>query len=192
MIAYLKGTIIIKGDNFIVIEAHDVGYKVFVTNYLLNNCQIDEHIEVYTHHNIKEDSLDLYGFQTQEDLALFQKLISISGVGPKTGLAVFAVASASDIKSAIVNGDSSILKKVSGIGGKTADRIVLELKNKLDGIVGVNIKSQEQLTADTDVLEALNSLGYSSSQAREAIQKIDTEITDTSAKVKAALKYLSK
>jgi holliday junction DNA helicase RuvA len=192
MIAYLKGKIINKNTNFIIINTNDIGYKIFVGEQILYKYNSGDQIEVFTYQHIREDTLDLYGFLTQDELNLFEKLISISGVGPKTGLGAFAVASVSDIKSAIVNGDSSILKKVSGIGGKTADRIVLELKNKLDGIVGVNIKSSEDLNTHSDAIEALIGLGYSNNQAKEALEQVDKNIKDISEKIKIALKYLGK
>ena len=120
-----------------------------------------------------------------------EQLISISGIGPKTALGVFAIASPQDIISAIVNQDASILKKVSGIGSKTAERIVLELKNKVVPSAGMgDLKSKEEMGADSDAVEALVSLGYSAGQAREALRKVPAEIMDISEKVREALKNI--
>ncbi|MBT7007049.1 Holliday junction branch migration protein RuvA, partial [Candidatus Falkowbacteria bacterium] len=138
-----------------------------------------------------EDALMLFGFKNYDQLQLFELLISISGVGPKTALGVFAVAEPADIKSAIVNEDASVLKKVSGIGAKTAERIVLELKNKVTGDFG-EIKTKEELSGDVDSIEALVSLGYSANDAREALKQVDKTITNPSDKVREALKYLGK
>jgi len=192
MIAYLRGKINFKADNFLIIENNGIGYKVFISEKVLAEKNINDEIELFTYHNIREDAMDLYGFLSFEELDLFGKLISVSGIGPKTGLGVFAIAEVKDIKSAIINQDATILKKVSGIGAKTAERIVLELKNKISGVIGVDIKSQAEMTIDTDAIEALESLGYQGSQAREALQKVPAEVTDAGERVKMALKFLGK
>jgi Holliday junction DNA helicase RuvA len=191
MIAFISGKIKYKSQAFLVVENAGIGYKIFVGAKILSKYQVDDSIEIHTYQNVKEDCLDLYGFLSLEALDLFEKLISVSGIGPKTALAVFAMADIKDIKSAIINGDSSILKKVSGIGAKTAERIVLELKNKLGGLVGVDLKSREELDLDNSALEALVSLGYSAGQAREALKSVPAEVSDVSDKVKAALQYLA-
>lgn len=191
MISYIEGTIMLKGSLFIIINNHGIGYKVYVGERVLETTVLNQTIQLYTYQNVREDTLDLYGFAQIDELDLFEKLISVSGIGPKTALGVFAVASLSDIVSAIVNQDPAILKKVSGIGSKTAERVVLELKNKLDGLTGVTMKSKETMAEDSDALEALLSLGYPQAQAQQALQSIDPTITDISEKVKAALKELA-
>ncbi len=190
MIAYLKGEIIKKQETYLIVETGGIGYKVFVTTEIVSQAEEGEIIELYIHQQVKEDVLDLYGFVKWSQLELFKLLISISGVGPKTALGVFAAADINDIRSAILNEDATILKSVSGIGAKTAERIVLELKNKISGLVGVDgIKSKDQMTADTDAVEALTALGFSVSQAREALKKVDNKL-NASDKVKEALKLL--
>jgi len=193
MIASLRGTIKYKRESFLVLENQGIGYKVYVPESVLISKEAGSEIELYTYQHVREDALQLFGFLTLEELDLFEKLISVSGVGPKTGLNVFSVASVKDIKSAIVNENPNILKKVSGIGAKTAERIVLELKNKIAALVGYDgIKTAEELDVDSDVVDALVSLGYPPRQAQEALKKIDPGIKDSGAKVKAALKYLTK
>lgn len=193
MIASINGIIKYKRDNFLVLENQGLGYKVFVPdNVLLANANGAE-LELFTYQHVREDAVQLFGFVSLEELELFEKLISVSGVGPKTGMNAFSVASAKDIKSAIVNEDPAILKKVSGIGAKTAERIVLELKNKMAVLVGRDgIKTSEEMNADSDVVDALVSLGYQPRQVQEALKKVDVTIKDSGAKVKAALKYLTK
>lgn len=191
MIAYITGTILAKNDNSLILKTSDLGYKVFVSKKVLYENQVNDSLELFTYEHIREDLRDLFGFVDLADLQLFEKLISVSGVGPKTALAIFSEASGNDIKSAIIHGDSSILKKVSGIGGKTADRIVLELKNKLEGLVGINIKSKDELTIDSDAMEALTSLGYPANQAREALKKVSPDINKLEERVREALKFLS-
>ena len=191
MIAYIKGTIKSKGEGFLVVENVGLGYKVFVPADILLKTKTEDDIELNTYQHVREDALMLFGFEKIEQLRLFEQLISISGVGPKTGLAVFAEAEAADIVSAIVNGDASILKKVSGIGAKTAERIVLELKNKVDASISpADLKTGEELVGLGDVVEALVSLGYSAQQAKDALKKVDPNITDIGEKVRAALKQL--
>lgn len=193
MIAYLEGEILQKKANYFIIKTNQgVGYKVFVSNSILLEYQEGKSIQLYTYQHVRENDLLLFGFTSTVDLDLFELLITISGVGPKTALGVFAVATVSDVKSAIINEDSSVLKKVSGIGGKTADRIVLELRNKVDGLVGVDgIKSSLELSTDSDVLDALTSLGYSTYQASEALRNVDSSVSELEEKIKQALKYLS-
>ena len=175
-----------------VVENNGLGYKVFVPADVLLQIKIDQEIELHTYQHVREDALQLFGFRRYEELRLFEQLISVSGVGPKTAMAVFGVASVQDIISAIVNNNADILKKVSGIGAKTAERIVLELKNKILPCASVaQIKSTEELGADADVVEALVGLGYSNFQVREALKKVDLEIKDIGEKVKAALKILN-
>jgi len=191
MLSFIKGNVKLKTEQFIIIENNGIGYKVFAPINILHEVMEGDQIELYTYQHVREDALMLFGFKDYSQLQLFELLISISGVGPKTGLGVFAVAGVDDIKSAIVNQDASVLKKVSGIGAKTAERIVLELKNKVSGTFE-EIKSKQEMAGDVDAIEALVSLGYPINQAREALQQVDAEITDSGEKVRAALKYLSK
>ncbi|OGF31038.1 Holliday junction DNA helicase RuvA, partial [Candidatus Falkowbacteria bacterium RIFOXYC2_FULL_36_12] len=190
--AYIKGTIIDLGNNFLIIENQGLGYKVYSTNQLIQSSQLGQDIAVFLHHNLKEDSSDLYGFVTKQELLLFQQLISVSGIGPKTALGVFAVSSVLDIHSAIASQDSSMLKKVSGIGAKTADRIILELKNKISFLDDSSLKSSAQMEANSDAIDTLTALGYSTEQARQALSQIPNETSDLSEKIKLALQYLTK
>ena len=193
MIASLRGVIIQKKENFIVLENNGVGYKIFVPEIILAEKNLNDEAFFYIYQQVREAELNLFGFLESAELDLFEKLISVSGIGPKTALGVFAVASLADLKSAIVNQDSSVLKKVSGIGAKTADRIVLELRNKIDGLIGVDgVKSSEEMETDTEAIDALASLGYQVRQAREALAQIDKDIQDSSEKVRAALKFLTR
>lgn len=192
MIAFISGKIKLKAENFIILENSGVGYKVFVSPEILNKVNLGEPLELYTYQHVREDALQLFGFNNYNELRLFEQLISVSGVGPKTALAIFNVASVGDIVSAIVSADASVLKKVSGIGAKTAERIVLELKNKVMPVFSSDgIKSAVELGSDADAVEALVSLGYSVNQAREALKKVEATIKDAGQRVKAALKMLN-
>ncbi|MBI5254432.1 Holliday junction branch migration protein RuvA [Candidatus Falkowbacteria bacterium] len=190
MIAYIKGKIKFKGENFVVLENNGIGYQIFIPQELLLKIEIGDAMEFFMHQHVREDALQLFGFATAEELKLFELLISISGIGPKTGLGVLSVAKVGDIKSAIINQDASILKKVSGIGAKMAERIILELKNKVAGIVGVgDIKSKEEMGADADAIDALVALGYAREKAREVLKKTNSDL-DIGERVKEALRII--
>jgi len=191
MISYLRGKVINKSLNYAIIEVAGIGYQVFAGENFLNEIKNGTEIEVYTHHQVREEASDLYGFKNIEDLELFELLLTVSGVGPKSALGVISMASANDIKEAIIRGDANLLTKVSGIGKKTAERLVLELKTKvLRGASGTMINSSS--LAGSDEIDALMSLGYSLSEARSAFNLVDPAITDSGERVKAALKKMVK
>lgn len=192
MLAYLKGKVLAKTNNYLILETAGVGYQVFVGENFLAELRVGEEREFYLHHRVREDVSDLYGFKNIDDLGLFELLLSVSGVGPKSALAVLSLTNPDDIKEAIIRGDASLLTKVSGIGKKTAERLVLELKNKV-----MRVSSGATLTGSVanslgDELDALMSLGYAMNESREALNKVEASITSTSGRVKAALKYLAR
>lgn len=191
MISYLRGKIISKALNYAIVEVADIGYQVFVGENFLAELKNDTTAEIFIHQQIREDANDLYGFKTLEDLELFGSLLSVSGVGPKSALGVISMASAGDIKEAIIRGDANLLTKVSGIGKKTAERIVLELKTKVLRSSGGSGLLTSGL-AGSDEIDALMSLGYSLSEARTAFNLVDPALTDSGERVKAALKKMAK
>ena len=191
MISHLQGTIIFRGNTHVVLSVGGVGYKVFVTAETMDKLAsiADKPISFWTYLAVRENALDLYGFPSQETLAFFELLLTVSGIGPKTALSILNVASVKTLRSAVVMGDPGHLTKISGIGRKNAEKIVMELKNKVEeGDLEDTANAQEE----SDALEALKGLGYSERQAREALKKLDKKITDTGDKVKQALKQLGK
>lgn len=193
MISYLKGTILQKGANFVILLVGGVGYKVFVEPTRCLELEKDSEQEMYTHQHVREDCLDLYGFNSLAELQMFELLLTISGIGPKSALGVIAIASLADIKDSIARGDSSLLVKVSGIGKKTAERVVLELRDKIDHLTIINIgvgEASGQGLASSDEMDALMALGYSMQQAREALRAVDPTITDSGERIRAALKNI--
>jgi len=192
MISFLRGKILYKGTNHIVIDVRDVGYKVFVNSAALSEAAEGGQAEFHIHQHVKEDALDLYGFRNREELEMFELLLSISGVGPKSALGVLLVGKVGDIKESIARGDSSLLTKVSGIGKKTAERIVLELREKVGKmVIGEQIGTGgTSISTGGDEIDALMSLGYSLQQAREALRKVDPSITDTGKRIKEALRSI--
>lgn len=191
MISYIKGKIIFRTENFIIISTGNVGYKVFVMSDL---SEVGQEIELFTYLNVREDALTLYGFSEYKELDLFEHLISISGIGPKAGMGILSLADPETIKIAIAKGDSSILTRVSGIGKKTADRVVLELRNKFSSLDSDDVlqEKSKEINDHTDVIEALIGLGYSSSEAKKALLNISSEIKDVSERIKMALKELGR
>jgi Holliday junction DNA helicase RuvA len=193
MIAYLKGQVLAKNNNYLILGVNDVGYKLFATEAFLASLKVTAVQEFYISHQVREEASDLYAFKDLEELDMFELLLSVSGVGPKSALAVIALASPVDIKEAVARDDASLLIKVSGIGKKTAERVVLELKGKIMKKLASQVSVFKDLPSTfSDELEALMSLGYALVEAREALQSLDSNLTDSGEREKAALKKLSK
>lgn len=190
MIAYLKGKIIHKGSGIIILENNNIGYKVFLGEEFFNSISLDEEREIFIYQQIKEDANDLYGFRSISDLELFELLISVSGVGPKSALGILNLAGGADIKEAILSGDSASLTKVSGIGKKTAERLVLELKTRVAKLDGGKELLNSTVSFGADEIDALISLGYSLVEARSALKEVDPKIKDSGERVRAALKRM--
>lgn len=190
MISSLSGTVRHKGLNSIVVDVSGVGYKVAVNLDTALDVVPGSSIFLWTHLAVRENSLELFGFTERESLEIFELLISISGIGPKTALGILNAASPSTLRQAVAEGDTSYLTRVSGIGKKNAEKIVLELKDKLK-ISSDEHSAHHHSKTDTDALEALISLGYSERDAREALKKTPKEDGGASEKVKQALKILS-
>ena len=189
MIGKLTGTIEYTDSRQAIIGVGGVGYKLFAPISTLESLTVGAESEWWTYLAVRENALDLYGFSTRAELEMFELLITVSGIGPKTALGILNVADIKAIGQAVVSGDSTHLTRVSGIGKKNAEKIVLELKDKMftDREEGV---SNAGLKEDVDVIEALKSLGYSNREAQEALKKIPKAITGTSEKVKQVLKIL--
>ncbi len=194
MIAELEGIISWRNEQYMVVMAGGVGYKVRVTPETLDKLAgtgVDDKVRLCTYLAVRDDALDLYGFLDREALELFEHLISVTGIGPKTAMGILALASVSTLRGAIATGEPGHLTKISGIGKKNAEKIVMELKDKF---------SDERFKSDlyqdeSDAVEALKSLGYSERESREALKKIDKKVAasgSTSDKLKAALKLLGK
>lgn len=189
MIAKITGKIALFRDNYVVVDVSGVGYKVYVTEFSMGKIAGKEEIEIYTHTYVREDTLSLYGFLTLDELEMFELLISISGIGPKAAIGILSIAEPKTIRAAVISGDSSILTRVSGVGKKTAERVILELKNRIAELPG---EDQGAARADSESIEALVSLGYTVSQAREALKAVPKNVKGVSERVRTALKNLGK
>jgi len=186
MIASLSGKIELKTDKFVILDVNGVGYKVHCSPPTLK--ETDKETKLFIHLYHRENLLDLYGFLTAQELEFFEMLISISGIGPKAGLAVLSIASLKDLKTSIASGQVGLLTKVSGIGKKTAERVILELKNR----ILVSGSDVQRLVSDDEAIDALVSLGYSRHQASEALKKVPIKVKEVENRVKEALKLLAK
>ncbi len=191
MISYLSGTIKSKSHKSIILDVNGIGYEIFITEPLLEKVKQGEQRELFTHLYIRENAMELYGFEKSNEKDFFELLISISGVGPKSALQVLSIAKLSEIKKAILRDDPSLLRKVSGIGQKTAERIVVELKNKLKDLPLIGEKINLS-SAEDGVFDALQNLGYSTQEIRTVLRQIPAEIENENEIVKQALKLLGK
>ncbi len=186
MIGSIRGKVSLKTDKYLIIEtASGVGYKVSVSPDVLvktNKPEQEVYFFIYTH--VREDILDLYGFLERQELEFFEMLISVSGIGPKGALSILGTTTIETLKTAIRTGDTGYLTKISGIGRKTAEKIVIELRDKLG-------KETEGTTLreEMDALEALKALGYSQNEARDALKEVSPDL-DTNKKIREALKIL--
>jgi holliday junction DNA helicase RuvA len=188
MIASLSGVVRHKDLNSLVIDIGGVGYRVAVTSEVAAEATLSQPIFLWTHLAVRETALDLFGFQDQDTLEMFNLLNTISGIGPKTALGILNAASSVTLRQAVGTGDTSYLTRVSGIGKKNAEKIVLELKDKLHF---TDVERSVDARSEGDALEALVSLGYAERDAREALKKVPKEASGASERVKAALKLLS-
>lgn len=187
MIGKLTGTVDLITDKTLILDVHGVGYKIWCTTDLLSKSEVGKGFALWIHTVIREDVFDLYGFLERAELSLFEQLISVSGIGPRSALGILSIAPIETLRKAIGSGDITYMTKVSGIGKKTAEKIVLELRDK----VGTeNTFAHNTLSEETDVVEALKSLGYRDIEIREALRQVSTDANGTSARIKDALRIL--
>lgn len=201
MYAYIKGELAETNPDYIVIETGGIGYQVFISGQTFEYLPVvGEEIKVYTYLYLREDAMILYGFLTKDDLELFKLLISVSGIGPKGGLAILSALSADDLRFAVLSGDSKAISKAPGVGAKTAQRVILELKDKMsledafekksEHVQNLKISGNGQVR--NDAVMALTALGYSSAESLKAVSAVEiTEEMDVEAVLKAALKHMS-
>lgn len=195
MIAQVEGNVIGIEDKAAIVMLGGVGLRISATPETLANLRSamerGEPARLYTHLAVREDALDLYGFLSTEERALFELIIGISGIGPKKALAILGAAPALTLKRAIISNDASYLTKVSGIGKKIADKIVLELKDKIMSLGG-ELEDGGVMHEDKDALAALVALGYAQQEAREALKNLPAEVTGLNNRIKEALKQIGK
>ncbi len=191
MIGMLTGTIALRGDTYLLIDVQGVGYKVTVPRSVSAKLESTrEHVRLYTHTYVRDDALDLYGFQEPEDLRLFEQLISVSGIGCRSAIGIFSVGTRNEIIDAIVKNDVQFFTTVPRLGKKNAQKIIIELKGKVGGEGDVDFGEAE--VENREVLEALKSFGYTSKEAFNALRGIKGERKTVEEKLRLVLKYLGK
>ena len=187
MIGRIEGVVHSVRAGFVILSAGGVGYKIAGTRETLAQLKPGKEAALWTHLAVREDALDLYGFRGEEELRVFGLLLTVPGIGPKSALAVLDIAAIPTLRSAIIAGNATYLTNVSGIGKKTAEKIVLELKDKIGG-------SEEEnggaLSGDEEALAAMRALGYSAQEARDVLRKVPHEVTSGSARLREALKLI--
>ncbi|SCG83561.1 Holliday junction DNA helicase RuvA [Proteiniborus sp. DW1] len=195
MYQYIKGSIEDIGEDYIVVENNGIGYIVYTSkNSIVDIGQNMTNRKILTHLIVREDNMSLYGFTTEEELKMFKLLITVTKIGPKVAIGLLSTLTTSAIKNSIINKDTSTLSRAPGIGKKTAERIILELKDKIDGDITYDEGTDEFIPLDEteEIIIALISLGYTRSEIFKALSKIDTEGKKTEEIIKLALRNLSK
>ncbi|MFC1734421.1 Holliday junction branch migration protein RuvA [candidate division KSB1 bacterium] len=190
MIAQLKGTVTSIGIGSVILDVNGVGYRIHTTLEVIKGLRKEKSgVIFFTHLAVRETSMELYGFLNEEEVIFFELLISVSGIGPKSALAIMNLETVSALSSAITQGDTTYLTKVSGIGRKSAEKIILELRDKT---VALSAEDSVLHSEDAETLEALQSLGYSVKEAREVLKALPKDIHGTGERITAALKQLGK
>ena len=200
MISYVKGILTEIIEDTIIVETGGIGVEIHVPLTLIGSLpHIGDELKIYTYFKVAEDSMSLYGFENRRDLDMFGQLIAISGIGPKGALAILSTLSPDELRMAVIAGDAKAISAAQGIGVKTAQRVILELKDKISaedllGSAGykntASIASNEN-TASSEAVEALIALGYTGSQALRAVREVEIDDSmDSEAVLKVALKHL--
>jgi len=189
MIGYITGKPLFENSGNIIIDVRGVGYNVACTEQTKILALTQDEISLYIHTIVRETALDLYGFETETNLYFFKKLLDVSGIGPRSALGIIGLASTDTLYQAIMSNNIDFLTSVPGIGKKTAERMCIELRDKLKDYTG-NTETKMK-DGDHDVVDALVALGYSSAQAHKALSQIPTDIAEINERIKAALNELN-
>ena len=198
MIAYVKGNLDTKTNTFVVIDVQGIGYRVFMPAKSIESLgEVGQEVKVYTHYYVREDNISLYGFSSNEELRMFELLISVSGVGAKSAITMLSEISPSSFALAVISDDISKLVKIPGVGKKTAARIILELKDKLKTETAIEASEEVNVQIEKDnnsseAIAALQVLGYTRKEIEKVFEKIDTKNLELEEIIKMALKYLAR
>lgn len=190
MIGILSGKLILKDLQTIILDVNGVGYKILASSQAHASSSIGDSLTLFIHTHVREDALDLFGFPTQQDLKVFELLISVNGIGPKTAMGVFTIGSKEEILGAIRKADVGFFTGVPRLGKKNAQKIIIELKNKLGS--GEELDLSERSEEEQDVVTALVGMGFSEREARMAVKGIGEQGRSASEKIRLALKQLGK
>jgi Holliday junction DNA helicase RuvA len=191
MIGLLKGKIELLKRPFVIIDVNGVGYKVLVPETIYAKLSLGESVKIFTYTYVREDALDLFGFLEAEDLGLFESLLTVSGVGPKTALNIFSFGERKEIIEAIIKGDVTFFTSVPRLGTKNAQKIIIELKNKMGSSADLDLSGKD-LLENAEVVQALKNFGFSVGEAQKAVREIKQVDLTTEDKIRLALKSLSR
>ncbi|MCC7354637.1 MAG: Holliday junction branch migration protein RuvA [Anaerolineae bacterium] len=189
MIARLQGVLVARGKDHVIVGVGGVGFAVRVPAPLLASAPIGEAIVLFTHLQVRADDLTLFGFQKEEELRLFELLLTVPGVGPRTALAVLSAMSPDALRLAVGQEQADLLGRVPGIGPKTAKKIVFDLKDKIGPVAGMPEGLAALTSADAEVIDALTALGYSIIEAQRAVQSVPREVEGVEERLRRALAY---
>lgn len=189
MIHTLTGVVELKSDHYVVLNVGGVGFRVATPTRTAANLRMGESARLCTYLHVREDILDLYGFENEDTRVMFEQLLSVNGVGPKSALAILDIADLKELKASIKEGRPDLLTKAAGVGRRTAERVVLELRGKV--VAGGSAAVLAAMEGDADLVETLVGLGYKKDQARVALDKIDPSIKEVRERLKLALAILS-
>lgn len=199
MIAFLRGEVAAVSENRLVLDVNNVGYQMFISaRDAAEMPSVGEEVKIHTYLSVREDAMQLFGFLSEDDLEVYKLLLNVNGIGPKAGLGILSVLSADDLRFAVLSDDAKTIAKAPGIGNKTAQKLILELKDKLslEDAFEKKLKKAEKNTSaleanKSEAVQALVALGYSNSDALRAVKKVDiTEDMDTEAILKQALRKM--
>ena len=195
MIGFLSGEIVARDGQNIIIDVGGVGYRVLVSNSVLSKVTLDGKLKLFIYTHVREDAISLFGFLDSLDLKLFENLIGVSGIGPKTAMNIFSQGDRLEIIAAITAADTSFFKGVPRLGQKNAQKIIIELKNKFGGITDLDLNG-ENMAGNEEVVVALKGFGFTSKEIHDAIRNVRKNPTEDSGQVaetiKLALRYLGK
>lgn len=199
MISYIKGRLEIKSKDYIVVDVGGIGYKIFMSETAINELEKGKEVKIFTYMKVREDDISLYGFLNNEELVTFELLISVGGVGAKSAITILSNITPSKFALAVITNDVNTLKKLPGIGAKTAARIILELKDKMKTVQSIeenkNEEIKEAIVLDNkanDAVEALCVLGYTRKDVEKVLSNIDTNKLTVEEIIKQGLKYLGR
>ena len=191
MIGFLRGKLILLQRPFVIIDVHGVGYKVLVPESVYSKLTKEKEVRIFTYTHVREDALDLFGFLEAEDLQLFESLLTVSGIGPKTALNIFSFGERKDIIEAIIKGDVTFFTSVPRLGTKNAQKIIIELKNKMGAGQDLDLSGKD-LLENAEVVQALKNFGYSVSEAQKAVREVKKDGISTEERIRLALKALGR
>jgi Holliday junction DNA helicase RuvA len=186
MIRMVRGIVVARGKDYLVLDVHGIGYKVFVPEPAALSADINEELTLHTYLQVREDALNLYGFTDTEELAMFELLIGVNGVGPKVAMSALSVLNPDVLRSAITSEEPGMIARVPGVGRRTAEKIVLDLRDKVKQVGGVQSVAFAT-DVDSEVIDALISLGYSVVEAQRAVQKLPKEAVGVEERLRLAL-----